>query len=66
MSKKVTVTVTEQTVVIPDEVNSLTTKSAKIRALAAMNWSRGQISKALGLRYQHVRNVLTTPLKKQA
>lgn len=36
----------------------LTTKSAKIRALAQAGYSRTEISKILGIRYQHVRNVL--------
>lgn len=62
MSKKATVEVKA----IPEEVAALITKSAKIRALAAMDWSRGEIASALQIRYQHVRNVLVTPLKKQA
>ncbi|MCC7037529.1 MAG: GIY-YIG nuclease family protein [Alphaproteobacteria bacterium] len=36
----------------------LTTKSAKIRALAQAGYNRTEISKILGIRYQHVRNVL--------
>lgn len=34
------------------------TKSSKIRKLAAAGHSRSDIAKALGIRYQHVRNVL--------
>ena len=34
------------------------TKSSKIRKLAAAGHSRADIAKALGIRYQHVRNVL--------
>ncbi len=34
------------------------TKSAKIRALAEAGYERAEIAKALGIRYQHVRNVL--------
>ena len=45
-----------------DEVADLPTKSAKIRALAAKGLSRSEIAKGLGIRYQHVRNVLITPL----
>jgi hypothetical protein len=45
----------------------LTTKhgstSGAIRALAAEGKSRGEIAKLLGKRYQHVRNVLITPVK---
>lgn len=37
--------------------------SAKIRALDAANYTRSEIAKHLGKRYQHVRNVLVTPLQ---
>jgi hypothetical protein len=37
--------------------------SNKIRALNAAGWERGKIAIGLGKRYQHVRNVLTKPLK---
>jgi hypothetical protein len=40
------------------------TKSAQIRARAKDGQSRADIAKAMGIRYQHVRNVLLTPLKK--
>lgn len=43
---------------------SSTTTSEKIRKLSALNLSRSEISKILNIRYQHVRNVLITPLKK--
>ncbi len=36
----------------------LATKSDKIRALSAAGYGRGDIAKFLGIRYQHVRNVL--------
>lgn len=39
-------------------------KSNAIRYLASQNYTRSQIAKALGIRYQHVRNVLITPIKK--
>ena len=39
-------------------VAGLTTKSAKIRALGSAGYSRSQIADFLGIRYQHVRNVL--------
>ena len=45
------------------KVNKLPTKSAKIRYLASQGWTRSQIAKFLGIRYQHVRNVLITPVK---
>lgn len=39
-------------------VRGLNTTAAKIRALAAQGRSRADIARALGIRYQHVRNVL--------
>lgn len=36
----------------------MTTKSDKIRALAAQGMARADIARELGIRYQHVRNVL--------
>jgi AbrB family looped-hinge helix DNA binding protein len=39
-------------------VEHLPTTSAKIRALAARGVERAEIARALGIRYQHVRNVL--------
>ena len=38
--------------------------SQKIRSLDSISVSRSEIAKVLGKRYQHVRNVLTQPLKK--
>jgi hypothetical protein len=40
------------------------TTSARIRYLAAEGFDRGDIARITGKRYQHVRNVLITPLKK--
>ena len=40
------------------------TKSSVIRLLHAEGMNRGAIAKKLGIRYQHVRNVLITPIKK--
>ena len=39
-------------------VDGLTTKSAQIRALGEQGYSRSEIPKFLGVRYQHVNNVL--------
>lgn len=39
--------------------------SQKIRTLNSIGVSRSQIAKVLDKRYQHVRNVLTTPIKKK-
>ncbi len=41
-----------------DSVGHLPTTSAKIRALAAQGVERADIARLLGIRYQHVRNVL--------
>lgn len=45
------------------KMNELPTKSAKIRFLHSEGFSRGDISRILKIKYQHVRNVLVTPLK---
>jgi hypothetical protein len=47
-----------------NKYNNITTTSGKIRAMVADGYTRGAIAKALGIRYQHVRNVLVQPLKK--
>ncbi len=44
------------------ELNGLPTKSAKIRYLTALDWTRRQIADKLGILYQHVRNVQITPV----
>ncbi len=41
-----------------------TSLSEKIRSLAAAGYERPVIAKAVDRRYQHVRNVLITPLKR--
>jgi len=43
--------------------DELKTTSSKIRYLAAESFKRGQIALFLNKKYQHVRNVLITPLK---
>lgn len=40
------------------------TKSALIRHLSSLGHKNGPISKFMGIRFQHVRNVLVTPIKK--
>jgi len=47
-----------------DLIERFGTKSAVIRYLDSEGWKRGDIARKLGIRYQHVRNVLITPLKK--
>jgi AbrB family looped-hinge helix DNA binding protein len=44
----------------------LTTKSDKIRALSEAGYTRGDIARFLGIRYQHVRNVLVQAASKAA
>lgn len=39
-------------------------KSRAIRALLSEGKTRSEVSKMLGVRYQHVRNVAITPIKK--
>lgn len=46
-------------------VASSATKSEKIRRLIASGMKRGDVAKALGIRYQFVRNVELTPLKRK-
>lgn len=46
------------------ELNDIKTVSGKIRYLNGKGKTRSEISKILNIRYQHVRNVLVTPLKK--
>ena len=41
------------------------TKSSAIRKLTVEGKKRNEIAKLLKIRYQHVRNVLITPIKKQ-
>jgi len=45
-------------------MNQHKTKSAVIRFLHKEGLKRGEIAKLLDIRYQHVRNVLVTPLKR--
>ena len=49
---------------IQDKLDSFTSTAAKVRFLSAEGHSRGDISRILDIRYQWVRNVLETPLKK--
>jgi hypothetical protein len=45
------------------DLSACSTTSAKIRVLNAAGFSTGAIAKFLDKRYQHVRNVLITPVK---
>jgi hypothetical protein len=46
-------------------VASSATKSDKIRQLLATGCKRGEVAKLLNIRYQHVRNVEITPIKRK-
>lgn len=60
MSKAQKVSQTESD--IDRKLSELPTVSGKIRFLHSQNWSKGAIAKKLNKRYQHVRNVLITPV----
>lgn len=45
-------------------VEGLTTTSSKIRALYSEGYEKSDISRFLGIIYQHVRNVLVTKTKR--
>lgn len=53
---------TKQKEVQTIDVSKYESKSAAIRDLNAKGYTRSQIAKMLNIRYQHVRNVLITPL----
>ncbi len=47
------------------KLKALPTTSARIRFLDKQGFSRSEIAVELDKRYQHVRNVLITPIKKE-
>lgn len=47
-----------------DTLVTFPTTSGKIRYLDSVGYKRSEIEVILNIRYQHVRNVLITPLKK--
>lgn len=49
---------------ISTHLSTLTTTSSKVRFLHSEGYDKGDISRILNIRYQWVRNVLITPLKK--
>jgi hypothetical protein len=49
---------------ITETLGSLQTTAAKVRFLDSEGYDKGDISRILNIRYQWVRNVLLTPLKK--
>ena len=57
-------TQTKKDKALDTKLAGLPTTSARIRYLDSEGWTRGQIAKKLNKRYQHVRNVLITPVTK--
>ena len=55
-------TTTKHTYTIPLKYKHLSTVSSIIRAMKKDNYTTAQISNLTSIRYQHVRNVLITPL----
>ena len=49
---------------VREHLTTLSTTSSKVRYLHSEGYDKGDISRILGIRYQWVRNVLITPLKK--
>lgn len=50
---------------IQQKLNKLETVSSKIRFLDSEGYSRADIARILGKRYQHIKNVLDNPLKQK-
>jgi hypothetical protein len=50
---------------IDQKLETFKNVSSKIRYLNSLGMDRSTISKKLNIRYQHVRNVLITPVQKQ-
>jgi DNA-binding transcriptional regulator YiaG len=46
-----------------EQYETLVTKSSRIRFLSSTGMSTSDIARYMNIRYQHVRNVLITPLK---
>lgn len=63
MSKTVRATMTKDAFHYEDLKNFKTT-SAKVRYLDSLGFSRKEISMIVNIRYQHVRNILITPVAK--
>lgn len=66
ITTKVIIKLTQQQI---DHLNTLTTTSSKVRYLSSEGFSTNEnkysgISNYLNIRTQHVRNILTQPLKK--
>ena len=62
-TKTFTFTTSSHTYNIPTKYKKLSTVSSIIRGMSKDGMSTAKISRTTGIRYQHVRNVLTVPLK---
>lgn len=62
---KIESTVSSTQVDHSEALSGLETTSSKIRYLLSVGMKRGEVAKILNIRYQHVRNVEITPIKKQ-
>lgn len=62
--KKEDLTPLESAVAMYQNFEPETSKSQMIREMHAAGHSKADIAKAMDVRYQHVRNVLITPLKR--
>ena len=58
------VTSVKKAVLALPDMSGFATKSSQIRHLHAQGWSRGDIARSMNIKYQHVRNVLISPLKR--
>lgn len=64
MAKNTQVEVAQVERTLEQVMEQYKTKSAAIRALLSEGMSRGAVAKFMNIRYQHVRNVDITPIKK--
>ena len=51
---------------LESKLSDYPSKSAMIRDLSSKGLTRSEIAKIMEIRYQHVRNVLITPIKRKA
>lgn len=63
-NKKVTTTKEQPNAGLVYDASKFKTKSEAIRFYSAQGHSRAEIARAMNILYQHVRNVLTQPIKK--
>lgn len=59
-------TTTKEVRTSSDIIKQYGNKSGAIRGLTAEGYLRSEVAKLLNIKYQHVRNVLITPIKRPA